>query len=193
MVPGGGVPLVPAKPKNHETLSLSVAVNLDEKQKGKKRTPLTRQRQNPRRGPPWTQARSQTQRSSRRLQASEVRGEYSSCSHYYRRSRPRPPPPCRFTSPRGFGFICTSDGKSPQVAKPHVDPFLSPRTGCLCGILLEMENGGAPSRGQFWTDPKISATWFTRDRKSVPTHPFSATTGPFQMSFYGFDHVQPDD
>lgn len=34
---GGGVPLVPAKPKNHNTLSLSVAVNLDEKQNRRER------------------------------------------------------------------------------------------------------------------------------------------------------------
>lgn len=40
-----------------------------------------------------------------------------------------------------------------------------------------------PFRGQFWTDLKISATWFTRDRKSVPTHPFAATTSSFKWHF----------
>lgn len=51
---GGGVPLVPAKPKNHNTLSLSVAVNLDEKQNRRERkktnpshTPLIRDGDHP--------------------------------------------------------------------------------------------------------------------------------------------------
>lgn len=43
--------------------------------------------------------------------------------------------------------------------------------------------GSGKWRFQFGTDLKISATWFTRDRKSVPTHPSRATTSSFKCHF----------
>lgn len=115
-----------------------------------------------------------------------MRCECSSCSHYYRHSRPHPLSACCFTSLRGFSFICTSEGKSPQVVKPHVDPQ-SPRRD-VCVEFFNWAHIGSgkwrcPSRGQLWTDLKISATWFTRDRKSVPTHPFTSTTSSFKCHF----------